>query len=212
MTDQPVIDLEQVRDGDILLFSGPSLFSLAIRAFTDSPWSHCGMVIYPEPFENNAQNSSAQIWDVSKKTYGGTVETYDLSKRLSAYDGMIAYRPLYHKSGMRGFLPPEKEAFRSIYDSLIGRPYEANKLELFKAAFDPKILSYEMALNEPDLSSIFCGELLAETYQRLGLFPKEKPSNEFVPADFSSDRLTILQKDYYFGDEVIIKQADTSSL
>ena len=187
--------------GDLLLFSGKSLFSHSIRTFTNSRWSHCGMVI-------NDKHKSPEIWDVSKKTYGGEVALYNAEDRIALYDGDIAYRPLQQANGARGFSSKDAAAFQPIKDNLLGRPYETNKLELMKAAFDPKIFGYELAKNHPDLSSIFCGELLAETYQRLGLLQADLPANEYVPADFDKNHVTSLEKGYIFGPEIILKTSE----
>lgn len=202
MTKPSILDVNaSLYNGDILLFSGTSLFSYSIRAFTNSRWSHCGMVVYREE-----QGPNAQIWDVSKKHFGGEVALYDLQERIAAYNGTIAYRPLMRASNKRGLHHAEMTNFDSVFQSLIGRPYETSKLELFKAAFDPKILSYELSLNAPDLSSIFCGELIAETYQQLGLLDRDISANEYVPADFGDHKITRLQKGYHLLDEIIIKE------
>lgn len=188
-------------DGDIVLFSGRSLFSHSIRTFTNSPWSHCGMVVYDERLGKNAH-----IWDVSKKTFGGEVALYDLQQRLAVYDGKIAYRPLMRENQQRGLSQEDRDKWQSVQADLAGRRYETSKLELFKAAFDPKIFSYELALNAPDLSSIFCSELVAETYQRLGLLRATIPANEYVPADFGDAHLSLLENGYYLAEEIIIKE------
>ena len=186
--------------GDIILFSGETLFSHTIRTATNSRWSHCGMVVH------DTNKSGAQIWDVSKKTFGGVVALYDLQKRIADYQGAIAYRPLLKDGKKRGFETGERKAFGDIYKDLLGRPYETSKLELINAAIDVKILDYELARNEPDLSSIFCGELIAETYQRLGLLGRDTPANEYVPADFGMGHLEMLGKGYYLGAEIMIKE------
>ena len=38
-----------------------------------------------------------------------------------------------------------------------------------------------------DLSSLFCSQLIAAAYQRLGLLPQDTLSNNFVPSDFGTD-------------------------
>ena len=52
--------------------------------------------------------------------------------------------------------------------------------------FKEEYLSFLHNSNE-DLSSIFCSELIAEAYQRMGLFGKEKNSNKYTPKGFSSE-------------------------
>ena len=70
---------------------------------------------------------------------------------------------------------------------LAGRKYEADKLQLIKAAWD-----HAFGHNTEDLSSLFCSELVAEAYQRLGLLDENKPSNEYVRGDFSEKRVLSL--------------------
>ena len=210
MKNHPILDVNAtLHSGDIILFSGETLFSHTIRNFTNSRWSHCGMAIFDKRFGANVQ-----IWDVSKKTFGGIVDLYDLQGRIAAYQGAICYRPLYHldtdnKTKRRGLNRQDVDAFSHIYDHLVGRPYETSKIELFNAAFDVTVFDIALARNDPDLTSIFCGELVAETYQRLGLLGDETPSNEYVPADFGGRRDLRLMRGYHFGPEIPIKETIT---
>ena len=70
-----------------------------------------------------------------------------------------------------------------------GRPYEKNTIELILASIDAqeKYLSFLRNTHE-DLSSLFCSELVAEAYKRMGILHTTKFSNEFTPDDFSSAR------------------------
>jgi hypothetical protein len=60
----------------------------------------------------------------------------------------------------KGFTDIVKK-FRS---DMAGRPYEESKLELLRSSCDDVFGD-----NEENLSSLFCSELIAEMYQRLGL-------------------------------------------
>lgn len=72
---------------------------------------------------------------------------------------------------------------------MAGREYEQDQIELIKAAYDGPL-----GRNSEDLTSLFCSELVAEAYQRLGLLSEEKPSNEYTPAEFSEKRQLKLLK------------------
>lgn len=69
-----------------------------------------------------------------------------------------------------------------------GRKYEKNFVQMAISAFDFKedYLGF-LKNSEEDLSSIFCSELVAEAYQRMGLLGSKKNSNEYTPKDFSSE-------------------------
>lgn len=83
-----------------------------------------------------------------------------------------------------------------------GRPYEDNKIELIKSAYDGWL-----GENEEDLSSLFCSELVAEAYQRMGLLPDTVASNEFTPRDFSSSTKNLpLQLDATLSKEHVLKE------
>lgn len=68
-----------------------------------------------------------------------------------------------------------------------GRPYEKNKSELILSAMDfhEEYLSFLRNTKE-DLSSLFCSELVAAAYKRMGLLGDKLLSNEYTPDDFSS--------------------------
>lgn len=68
-----------------------------------------------------------------------------------------------------------------------GRPYEQNKFDMICSAFDAKYLDF-LENDKEDLSSLFCSELVAEAYKRMGILETSKLSSEFTPDDFSSAR------------------------
>ena len=74
-----------------------------------------------------------------------------------------------------------------------GRPYEKKKLEAIMAAFDFYEDTFTFLKNtEEDLSSIFCSELVAAAYQRMGLLGSATSSNEYTPDDFATARSSAL--------------------
>ena len=96
----------------------------------------------------------------------------------------------------------------SILDQFLSRrprdrSYEQDHLELLGAAAD--LFDALRCENEEDLSSLFCSELGAEAYQRLGLLSEEKPSNEYTPAHFSEKNGLQLLKGASLGEEITLK-------
>ena len=107
-------------------------------------------------------------------------------------------------------ISPEKRA--EIYEELLkfrkeiqGRPYEKDKVELILSSIDIQegFLSF-LRNKQEDLSSLFCSELVAAAYQRMGLLGEEKLSNEYTPDDFSSAR-NLQLKHGYLEPEVYIE-------
>ncbi len=195
---------DQLKTGDVLLFSGKGGISEGIKFFTLSKWSHVGMVYRLEDphdvkgtvfcWESTTLNDLADV-DSGKLTQG--VQRVELSERLErcfAKDYEISVRQL-----SQPLTDHMLKALNDFRHEVSGRPYERHKIELIKSAYD-----LVLGANKEDLSSLFCSELLAEAYQRMGLLTEEKPSNEYTPKDFSQDKRLTLQQGYSLGSEIVI--------
>ena len=173
-----------LRTGDIILFSGKGGISHAIKLTTNSKWSHVGMVLrLPE-------SQAAFLWESTtltnlKDAIDGRVkrgvQLVLLSDRVRTYDGEASIRHLH------GYTVDNHSYLNLMQfrQEVRGRAYEQDKLELIRAAYDGPF-----GHNQEDLSSLFCSELVAEAYQRLGLLqqpPQGLPSNEYTPRDFARD-------------------------
>ncbi len=195
-----------LKTGDIVLFSGKGAISHSIKLVTKSKWSHVGMVLQYTGLE------AVFLWESTKPS--GVNEAIDgkakrgvqlalLSDRLRDYvqnhDGQAAIRILkgYAVNGN------DYEKLMAFRQKVKNRPYEKDKIELIKAAYDGPF-----GQNEEDLSSLFCSELVAEAYQKLGLLkepPQGLPSNEFVPKDFAEKRGLVLERNASLGKEIAIE-------
>jgi hypothetical protein len=175
---------ENIRDtldtGDLLLYSGVGPVSMSIRLVTRSKWSHIGVVIRPKDFDMVCVLQSTTL-SKSKDVISGTevegVQINLLSESLRDYKGDVAVRKLgvERTDDMR-------DTISNFRREVHGRPYEERKMELLKSAYD-----FFGGANAEDLSSLFCSELVAELYQRIGLLSEEKPSNEYTPKDFAGN-------------------------
>lgn len=171
----------KLRTGDIVLFSGKGGISTGIKWFTQSKWSHVGMVLrLPEwdailIWESTTLSNIADI-ESGKERKG--VQLVPLSERIRKYNGEASIRMLKDIE-----VSPEMLKELSLFRAEVkGRPYEKNQIELVKSAYDGPL-----GVNTEDLSSLFCSEMVAEAYQRMGLLSEEKASNEYTPKDFSDE-------------------------
>lgn len=169
--------------GDIVLFSGKGHLSAGIKWFTGSGWSHVGMVLR-KPADDMIflweSTTLSNLRDVEDGRAKRGVQLVLLSQRLQTYDGDIAIRRLIDVD-RAAFKEPLEEFRGEVRD----RPYEKSRLDLVRSAYT----SWFDAGRE-DLSSLFCSELVAETYQRMGLLhepPQGKASDNYCPRDFASD-------------------------
>jgi len=178
---------KDIQTGDIVLFSGKGFFSEQIRKRSGSKWSHVGIAMsLPEYdmkliFESTIMSNVADI-ESGLETRG--VQVGPLRERIRRYNGEVAIRHLEVERtyGMR-------MALKNFRNEVVGLPYEKDTIELLKAMYDGW-----GGMNTEDLTSIFCSELTAEGYQRMELLSEELPSNEYIPADFSTDRQLKLLK------------------
>ena len=166
------------RTGDVILFSGKGGVSTAIKWITSSKWSHVGLVVVSQDQDTVLLWESTTLSNVKDIEFGRFqtgVQTVPLSERMRVYDGDVNVR--------RMIVPLQPYQEREIYAlrrELSGRPYEKSLCELIRSAYDGPF-----GRNEPDLSSLFCSELVAEAFKRTGQDKSDVPSNERTPADFA---------------------------
>ena len=188
----------ELKTGDIVLFSGIERNSRLIKVCTNSKWSHVGLIIESQKHDFLTMWESSNrkgIEDVEAGEHREGVRLVSFHDRVNTFQGEISVRKL-----LGGMLTDENlSSLIEFKNELSGRPYERNKFELIKA-------SNGLALRNKneDLSSLFCSELVAEAYQRLGLLSEEKPSNGYAPVDFSHDRMKLLQRNFYLSEELEI--------
>lgn len=171
---------DRIETGDIILYSGKGPISTGIKAATFSHWSHVGMAVrVPRPDLVLVYQSTtlSKAMDLTSGEAVQGVQINLLSESIRIYNGDIGVR---HLDVLR--TPAMIQALTLFREEMKGKPYEENKLELIKSAWDGPF-----GHNEEDLSSLFCSELVAEAYQRMGLLSEEKPSNEYTPKDFAGD-------------------------
>lgn len=190
----------ELKTGDIVLFSGKGGISAGVKWATLSRWSHVGMILkLPEyDFVTVWESTTlSSLVDLDTQVPRKGVQLVPLSARIKDYDGEIAVRQL---DGVT-FEDSDIQELIKLRHEVAGRPYEKNVIELIKAAYDGPL-----GRNTEDLTSLFCSELVAEAYQRLGLLSEDKPSNEYTPCDFSEkkkEKLKLLKGS--LGEEIYMK-------
>jgi hypothetical protein len=183
-----------VQTGDVCLFSGKGRISAGIKWMTHSPWSHVGMIVRIEEWDTVMLWESTTLSNLKDAATGVErqgVQMVPLSERCKSYEGEIAVRPLCMTR-----TPDMTQALQDLRREVKGRSYEESKIELVRSA-----LGDVLGNQAEDLSSLFCSELVAEAYQRMGLLDPIIPSNSYTPADFASDHLCLLKGS--FGKELL---------
>lgn len=168
--------------GDILLFAGESRFSKGIKRLTSSRWSHSALVARARP------DGPLLLWEATLDTDLPDITTHEMSSGVNLYDLEHWIRHYGGETVIRQLRVERTDAMRAalleFYHEARGRPYERNRLELFRAVYDGPLGKNK----SEDCTSFFCSELVAEAYQRMGLLPAIPPANEYTPGDFSTER------------------------
>lgn len=168
---------DTLQTGDKVLMSGAGHFSQLIKLTTGCKWSHVAMIV--------RIGDRVCLWESCDK--GVDLDDFDqsfivpavstMSRRVHEGAGDIAIRRLIMPADYdRQQMQRQVEAFVAEVN---GRPYETDRIELLRAALGRYGNSSE------SLAAFFCSELVAETDQRIGLLPHDKPSNTYRPRDYS---------------------------
>lgn len=199
---------DDVRDnldtGDIVLFSGKGLISMGLKIGALCSWSHVAMVVRvrePDVALLYQTTPVCKAKDFFEGTLKNGVQINVMSEAVNGYNGKVAVR---HLSVAR--TNEMLNALSRFRQEVKDRPYEEHIIQMVKAVWEGPLGHVE-----EDLSSLFCSELVAEAYQRMGLLPSNKcggsPCTEYTPKDFSSEGGNIeLLLDATLGEEMVIKK------
>ena len=173
--------------GDIWLFRGKSMADRAIRAVTNSPVNHVGMVVAlddlpPLLWHAELGRSLPDVW--SGKHQRG-VQLHMLVDAVRTWDERYGQR-----------------AWTRALEGRIERHHEDRLMEVI-ARFDGRPFPTTAGLarqwltgrfrRSSSLEAIYCAELVATTYQAMGLLPKRRPASWYDPGRFwSGDRIQLV--------------------
>jgi hypothetical protein len=231
--------LEQTRTGDIWLFRGHTLADRAIRVGTNSPVNHVGMSVVIEdlpPLMWHAElgRSLEDLW--SGNRHRG-VQLHDLRAAVLVWThryGQHAWlRQLEHPPlpGMEDALlrtiarldgTPFPSTARLASRWMLGRlptPHRAGRGAAGGPADGPADGLADSAANGPadglggsgrDLETAYCAEVVAATYQSMGLLSGERQPQWYDPGRFwSGDELELLAG-AQLGGEIAVQVPDTT--
>lgn len=190
------------RSGDIWLFTGRKLADRAIRAATNSPVNHVAVVLAiddlpPLLWHAELGHSAIDVW-TGERQRGAQLH------RLTEAAGTWVNR-----YGQQAF-------FRQL-DPIVTREMENSALavvaELSGRRFPTtsRLMSRWVrgrARRAVSLEDVYCAEVVALTYQRMGLLDQRRPVNWYDPGRFwSGDRLQ-LAGGWTLGPEIAVDVPD----
>jgi hypothetical protein len=199
--------IDLTRTGDVWIFRGSSGPDRAIRAITNSPVNHVGMAVVIEdlpPLMWHAElgRSLPDMWSGG---FQRGVQLHDLRDAVSVWA---------HRYGQRAWLrqlePPagkemEDHALRTVA-RLDGTPFPSSaQLALrWVRGRVPQIRPpwRESEHTETTLETAYCAEVVAVTYEDMGLLPRGRKPNWYDPGSFWSGDDLDLCDGYRLGDEI----------
>ena len=174
------------RSGDLWLFTGQKLADRAIRAATNSPVNHVAMVLALDdlpPLLWHAELGRS-IPDVWSGEHQRGAQLHRLTEAVEAWVHRYGQRAYFRQIDPELSPAMEDEALRVVaeYD---GRTFPTS-LGLAKHWVTGRL---RRGVSTEDL---YCAELVATTYERIGLLDGKRPANWYDPGKFwSGDRLEL---------------------
>lgn len=178
--------LHATATGDVWLFRGASTADRLIRTFTNSPVNHVGMIIAPDglpPMIWHAELGRAiqDIW-TGEHTRGAQLHLLD--------DAVRRWVHVYGQSAWMRHIDievsrdMETEALRTVAE-FSGRTFPRT------GALAKRWLLGRIR-KRVQLNDLYCAEIVAITYERMGLLESRRPANWYDPGSFwSGDKLEL---------------------
>ncbi|MDR7364604.1 hypothetical protein [Nocardioides marmoribigeumensis] len=189
--------VDVTRTGDVWLFRGRSAADQAIRTLTNAPVNHVGMAVVIDdlpPLMWHAELGRSLL-DVWSGTHHRGVQLHDLRE---AVDRWVTH---YEQDAWFRQLEPEtteqqEDAVLRTIARLDGTPFPST------AALAGRWARGRVRRQAP-VESTYCAEVVAATYQAMGLLGDERPTNYYDPGRFwSGDDLEL--RGARLGEEIAV--------
>ena len=201
--------LDLTRTGDVWIFRGRSGPDRAIQTLTNSPVNHVGMSLVIEdmpPLMWHAELGRS-LPDMWSGTFHRGVQLHDLRDAVTVWA---------NRYGQRGWLrqleqPVTKEmedAALKVVARLDGTPFPSTAQLAWRWARGrvPRIGApwRQSDREEAELESAYCAEVVAVTYEEMGLLPDGKKPSWYDPGRFWSGDQLELCDGYRLGEEIAV--------
>ena len=167
--------------GDVWLFRGRSVADLAIRTVTNSPVNHVGMVVAlddlpPLLWHAELGRSLPDVWTGERQR---GVQLHLLADAVRTWDEKYGQRAWLRQ--LDGPLQRHHEdRLMKVIERFDGRPFPTT------AGLARQWATARWRRRQSSLEAVYCAELVATTYQHMGLLPKRRPASWYDPGAFWS--------------------------
>jgi hypothetical protein len=191
--------VETAATGDVWLFRGRALADRAIQAFTNSPVNHVGMVVALEdlpPLLWHAElgRSLPDVWTGERQR---GVQLHLLGDAARTWRDRYGQRAwVRHLEGR--IERHHEDRLMRVIERFDGRPFPTTP-GLARQWLTGRIR------RSSSLETIYCAELVATTYQAMGLLPRRRPASWYDPGRFWSGDRIALAPPFALGGEVAVR-------
>jgi hypothetical protein len=200
MSDRSSLTLDSAvdltRTGDVWLFRGRSAADHAIRAVTNSPVNHVGMAVVLDdlpPLMWHAELGRGLV-DVWTGKHQRGVQLHDLRDAVAQWSGRYEQRAWLRQLDAPVTAEMEGAVLRTIA-RMDGTPFPAT------AALVGRWVRGRRR-RPAGIETTYCAEVVAATYQAMGLLDGERPTNFYDPGSFWSGDELQLNDGARLGDEI----------
>ena len=188
--------VELTRTGDIWLFRGASAADQAIRTLTNAPVNHVGMAVVLDdlpPLMWHAELGRGLV-DLWSGTRHRGVQLHDLRAAVERWSWEYEQDAWLRQLQTPVTREMEDELLRTIA-RLDGTPFPST------AALAGRWFRGRLRKPAP-VETTYCAEVVASTYQAMGLLGRDRPANYYDPGSFWSGDELMMTGGARLGDEV----------
>jgi hypothetical protein len=207
------IDLKQALDlartGDVWLFRGYSVADRAIRVATNSPVNHVGMAVViddlpPLMWHAELGRSLPDLWSGSRHR---GVQLHDLRDAVTVWATRYGERAWLRQLEPAVTREMEDAVLRTIA-RLDGTPFPSTT-RLASRWLLGRAPAIRRQTRDTKLETVYCAEVLAITYQAMGLLPGKHNPNWFDAGRFWSGDNLGLSGGFRLGGEIAVRTPDS---
>jgi hypothetical protein len=197
--------LDLTRTGDVWLFRGHAAGDRAIQLATNSPVNHAGMSVVIEdlpPLMWHAElgRSLPDVWSGARQR---GVQLHDLREAVLVWA---------HRYGQRAWLRQlDRPVTREMEDAVLrtiarmdGTPFPSTA-RLVSQWLAGRVPAVRHSTHDTELETAYCAQVMAVTFQEMGLLAGTRPPNWYDAGRFWSGDDLSLSAGYELGHEIAVR-------
>jgi hypothetical protein len=186
--------------GDVWLFRGRSFADRAIQTMTNAPVNHVGMVVAiddlpPLLWHAELGRTLPDVWTGERQR---GVQLHRLHEAVTTWHDKYGQRAWVRHLTGGDLTRAHEDRLMEVLDRFDGRAFPTT------AGLLRNWLTGRVRRREAKLETIYCAELVATTFQHMGLLPKQRPASWYDPGKFWSGDHVDLIPPYALGGEVAV--------